>query len=161
MKINIAKELAALRELSTDQLREKYREVFGEPAKTRNKPFLFKRVAWRIQALAEGDLTERARKRAEELANDADLRIRLTGLSSVSPDSSMVVVPFEGGSMLPVTGALITREYKGRKIVVKVLEKGFEYDGEIYRSLSAIAKKITGAHWTGNHFFGLNKGGKR
>jgi Protein of unknown function (DUF2924) len=159
MKINVAKELAGLRELSTDQLREKYREVFGEAAKTRNKPFLFKRVAWRIQALAEGDLSERARQRAEELANDADLRLRMPQMPEASPGSMTAVHAFAVRDRLPMPGSLITREYKGRQIVVKVLEKGFEYNGEVYRSLSAIAKVVTGSHWNGFYFFGLEQGG--
>ena len=66
--------LAALGQMTATQLREQYLQVFGEPARTGNKMFLFKRVAWRIQSLAEGGLSERAKRRAEELARDADLR---------------------------------------------------------------------------------------
>ena len=53
----------------------------------------------------------------------------------------------------------ITRIYKGHTIVVKVLEDGFEYEGERYRSLSAIARAVTGSHWSGNRFFGLDQKG--
>src|SRR3978361_2239227 len=69
--------LEALRRMTPGQLREKYAEVFGEPTRSGNKDFLFKRLAWRIQSLAEGTLSGRARKRAEELARDADLRTTL------------------------------------------------------------------------------------
>lgn len=62
MAQNIAAELAALRRMTPAQLREKYAEVFGESTRTGNKDFLFKRVAWRIQSLAEGTLSERARQ---------------------------------------------------------------------------------------------------
>jgi hypothetical protein len=58
------------------ELREKYLDVFGEETRSYHKEFLRKRIAWRIQARAEGDLSERARRRAEELADDADFRIR-------------------------------------------------------------------------------------
>lgn len=56
---------------------------------------------------------------------------------------------------LPVTGSLLKRKYKGRVIMVKVLEKGFEYEGKIFKNLTSIAEKITGKHWSGYEFFGL------
>jgi hypothetical protein len=58
-------------------------------------------------------------------------------------------------------GAIITRQYKGEIIEVRVLQKGFEFDGEVIRTLSAVAKKITGTHWNGYHFFKLGKKGQR
>src|SRR5687768_12311828 len=66
--------ISALRNMTVGQLRDRYAEVFGEPTRSGNKDFLFKRVAWRIQSLADGGLSERARRRAEELARDADVR---------------------------------------------------------------------------------------
>jgi len=72
MDLNVEKEVVALRQMTVPQLREKYRDVFGHETRSRHKAFLIKRIVWRLQALAEGDLTERARRRAEELANDAD-----------------------------------------------------------------------------------------
>ena len=72
--MNVGKEISRLRQMTVSQLRDKYREVFGEPTRAGNKDFLFKRIAWRIQSLEEGDLSERARHRAAELARDADLR---------------------------------------------------------------------------------------
>ena len=74
--MNVGKELAALRRMSVDGLRSRYAEVFGETTNGRHKEWLIKRIIYRIQALAEGDLSERARQRAAELANDADLRRR-------------------------------------------------------------------------------------
>ena len=58
----------------------------------------------------------------------------------------------------PKTGTLLTREYKGQQIRVLVLDDGrFEHDGVVYRSLSAVAKTVTGSHWSGNLFFGLRQ----
>jgi hypothetical protein len=74
MDLNVGKELAALNRMSVDALRARYAEVFGEPTNGRHKQWLVKRIIWRMQSLAEGDLTERARRRAAELANDADVR---------------------------------------------------------------------------------------
>jgi hypothetical protein len=72
---DVAKELAALPRMSVAQLREKYATVFGETTTTGNRTWLVRRIAWRIQAHAEGDRSERAKARAAELARDADLRI--------------------------------------------------------------------------------------
>ncbi len=84
MAMNIGKEIAVLKQMTVRELREKFEEVFGEPTRAGNKDFLFKRIAWRIQSLAEGDLSERARRRAELLARDADLR---------TPSARVLIVP--------------------------------------------------------------------
>ena len=156
-KLNIAREVAAMKWMTVKELRERYLEVFGEQTRSGNKDFLWKRIAWRIQAEAEGDLTERARRRAEELANDADLRIRRPpDKSEQSPTSTKAAkVDFgsRAGELMP--GTVLTRSYKGRTITVTVLDKGYEHEGEVYRSLSAVAKAVTGSHWNGNYFFGL------
>ena len=62
--------------MTVGQLKDRYREVFGEDTRSNHKQFLFRRIAWRVQANAEGGLSERARRRALEIADDADLRIR-------------------------------------------------------------------------------------
>ena len=160
MKMDIAQELRLLKGMCVAELREKYREVFGEMPRSQHKDFLRKRIAWRIQALAEGDLSERARRRAEELANDADLRIRAPkgGVKRISPDfkERTTVHQFSPtNNRLPLPGTILTREYQGETIRVMVLDKGFEYGGQVYRSLSAVAKAVTGSHWSGLLFFGL------
>lgn len=76
MEATTYQEVQGLSRMTVGELRDKYLEVFGEETRSYHKEFLRKRIAWRIQALAEGDLSERARRRAEELANDADLRTR-------------------------------------------------------------------------------------
>src|SRR5215467_1099528 len=68
-------DLSALQRMTTSDLRRRYAEVFGDQPSTWNRVWMLKRIAWRLQALAEGGLSERARRRAEELANDADLRL--------------------------------------------------------------------------------------
>lgn len=155
MALSVPNELAALRRMSTDQLRAKFAETFGEEPRSRHKQWLVKRIIWRIQANAEGDLSARARRRAMELANDADLRVSAPRDLAVADVGHTATKPFVAAERLPMPGAMLTREYRGRTIRVLVLPKGFEFDGQIYRSLSAVAKAVTGAHWNGYHFFGL------
>jgi len=163
MPTNMNAEIAALKRMTPAQLRDKYAEVFGEPSRSGNKDFLFKRIAWRIQSLAEGDLSERARQRAAELACDADIRVTMPRQPKVRTDTPQATVT---GTLprsaprdrLPMPGTILTRQYRGRLIEATVLPKGFEWEGEVYRSLSAVAKAVTGSHWNGFLFFGLNNG---
>jgi hypothetical protein len=157
MHVNVAKEVAALEGMTVGELRAKYAQVFGEETRVGNKAWLIKRIVWRLQALAEGDLSERARRRAAELANDADLRLSPPRVAKDAP------VPANGNgkasrripmdSRLPLPGTILTRWYKGQTLKVQVLRHGFEYDGQVYKSLSAAAKAITGSHTSGFLFF--------
>jgi Protein of unknown function (DUF2924) len=159
--LNIGKEVAALQRLTVTQLRARYAEVFGEPTSANNRPWLLKRIAWRLQALAEGSLTERARRRAAELANDADLRLRppkvKPGGATAEPARERPL-RFQPDGRLPPPGTVITRRYKGETLHVKVLPHGFEHEGKVHGSLSAVAKAVTGSHCNGYLFFRL--GGK-
>ncbi len=165
MNRTLKAEIEGLRRMTVGQLRAKHLELFGEECRSNHKDFLFKRIAWRMQAVAEGGLSERARQRAMELANDADLRIRapkdaLANGDAVEP-AHAVEAAVDGGNdpRLPMPGTILTREYKGRIISVEVRENGFEFDGKIYKSLSSIARAVTGTRWNGFLFFGL-AGGK-
>jgi hypothetical protein len=163
MPINVGKELAALQRLTTKELQGRYLKLFGETASTWNRNWLVKRIAWRLQALAEGDLSKRARKRAAELANDADLRMNppraTSGAETVDATVRTVtaVLPDTTDRRLPPPGSTISREYRGGVVQVKVLDDGFEYAGEVYKTLSAVAKAITGSHCNGYAFFRIGK----
>ncbi|MBI4579827.1 MAG: DUF2924 domain-containing protein [Planctomycetes bacterium] len=160
----MGKEIAALKRMTVKELQAKHVEVFGEETRSHHKEYLVKRIAWRIQANAEGDLSERARQRAMELANDADLRThapRNPTAHEAAGQTKSAAIQIDHDARLPMPGAIVTREYKGKTIQVHVLPNGFEYEGEVYRTLSAVAKAVTGAHWNGYHFFGLGGNGKR
>ena len=73
--LDIDAEVAVMQGMTVGQLRQRYADVYGEPTRSRHRMHLIRKIAWRMQALAEGDLSERARQRAEELANDADVRV--------------------------------------------------------------------------------------
>ncbi len=147
--------------MTVPQLRIQHQELFGKPPRSAHKQHLVRRIAWRIQALAEGDLSERARRRAAELACDADLRLRAprrqrsnASQRTGRPNGHLLL----RDPRLPMPGTLLVRRYRGENRQVKVLEQGFEYDDDIYSSLTAVVLKITGKHWNGYHFFGLTKG---
>ena len=163
MDLNIGKEVAALERMTVKQLRARYAEVFGEETLAQNKVWLIKRIAWRLQALAEGDLSERARKRAAELANDADLRMNPPKARPTTAPEDLTqtrTLRFQADDRLPPPGTILTRRYKGETVQVKVLPQGFEYEGEVHGSLSAVARAITGSHCNGYLFFRLgDKGG--
>src|SRR5437762_46945 len=145
MDPSLGRQLALLPRLTVHELRRRFAEVFGEPTLANNRVWLMKRIAWRLQALAEGDLSERARRRAAELANDADLRSyppRASQAATVEKQSTTDAE--QPDSRLPPPGHTLSRLYKGRTLHVRVLPKGFEFEGEMYHSLSAVAKGITG-----------------
>lgn len=158
MKIEVEHEVAALRRATTGQVRERYAELFGEKPRSRHKTYLVRRIAWRLQALAEGGLSERARRRAEELANEADVRVTPPRTFSRPTDSqqvSMRLAISSGDPRLPSPGTALVRQYKGQTIRVLVLSDGLEFDGNHYKSLSAVARVITGTHCNGYRFFKL------
>jgi len=133
-----------------DQVRAKYRELFGEEPRSKHREVLFRQVVWRMQALAEGGLSEPARKRALAIVNDADLR----KLPARSGHALTHGYEHRRDPRIP-PGTVLQRDHDGATITVKVLANGFEHDGKRYSSLSAIATQVTGTRWNGLVFFGL------
>ena len=156
MNSELRSEIEGLRKLKTKQLQERYRELFGEASPSCNSQHLFRRIAWRLQARANGGLSETATQRATHLAADVDLRLRAPRqfwedlLRGGGPQE---FVSGQRDARLPVPGSVLTRRYQGRSVAVTVLEKGFEYEGRRYGSLSAIAYTATGTRWNGFLFF--------
>ena len=155
MEVNIVNEVAALQRLSVGQLRQRFTELFGEATNASNRTWLIKRIAWRMQALAEGDLSQRARQRAAELARDTDLRLNpplIKATTTTSPPEP-VNMPAPVDRRLPPPGTILARPYKGQLVQVQVLTDGFAYAGRVFPSLSAVAKTVTGSHCNGFLFF--------
>ncbi len=117
MNLNVGKEVAALQRMTVRELRTRYAEVFGEETRAGNKAWLVKRIAWRLQSLAEGDLSERARQLAAELANDADVRLSPPKAKPASPTpvgrTTTATLAIKADNRLPLPGTVIVREYKG------------------------------------------------
>lgn len=166
MSETIQRELAALENMTTGELVQRYEKLHGHACRTRHRAYLKRKIAWRIQANAEGDLSERARRRAAELADDAEVRVMAPKAVVCPPQSGTGVTTtraFDPATprdpRLPPPGSAIVRKYKGKTARVVVLEdgEGFEYDGDRYASLTAVAKRITGMHINGFRFFQLKE----
>src|SRR5262245_16430615 len=169
--MNLADDLAALPQLTMAQLRQRYAELFGEASRATNKTWLMRRLAWRLQSLALGDLSQRARDRAAQLANDADLRLSTPKSSVAHPrvpvraelaavtSAVAAVAAMPQDPRLPPPGTVLSRLYKGQQLNVTVLASGFAFQGQVFASLSALAKAITGSHCNGFHFFRLTNTG--
>jgi len=160
MDITLRREIEELRGACIAQIRARYREVFEEEPRSKHREQLLRRLVWRLQAVAEGGLSEAARQRAYGIADETDLR--------VLPPRGFVVNPTPGEPLvgrsrphvdrrIPLPGAILKREYNGSAITVKVLMDGFEHQGRRYGSLSAIASAVTGTRWNGLAFFGLTR----
>ena len=157
---DVIRRVRALRDLSIRELKDRYAALFDEAPNTHNRDWLVKRLAWRIQALAFGGLTEAVRQRAETLARDEDLRVRMPPFFKqqlFAEPEAKPLPPLHRDTRLPGSGTVLTRRYKGTTYQVLMLDHGFQFQGQVYASLSAVAKVITGAHWNGFRFFGLRQ----
>jgi DUF2924 family protein len=134
-------QIAELVERSTDQLRLAWRGAHGaEPPRGLSRDLLIRSLANQLQERTHGAMSQTLRRRMEFLVRNSE------------KDGA----PFDPVPTLK-TGATLVRQWRGHAHTVLVRHDGFEYDGKRYRSLSVIAERITGAHWSGPRFFGLNK----
>src|SRR5260370_3790094 len=121
----IGKQRRALQRLTSPQLRGRYAAVVGEPTPANNRTWLIKRIAWRLQALAEGGLSERARRRAAELANDADLRLNPPRpprtADPAQAQATLRTEPPAPDRRLPPPRTLRTRTYQGAPLDAQLL----------------------------------------
>ena len=146
------RELVALDAMTVGELAEKYRAVFGVPTRTRNKEYLRRHIAWRIQELAEGGLSPRALERIEQLAPQAPVRWQKHLKPGVTAGDSAAAEP-PRDPRLPPVGTVVTRVHNGIEHKVTILADGFEYNGQCHRSLSKVARLIAGTPWNGFTFF--------
>jgi hypothetical protein len=167
----IAAEIAELENLAVSELAERWQDLFGEAPRSRNKAWLRKRIAYRMQEIAFGGLSPAALARIDELAEKAPIRRRggrlLSAFTNGEPErrekpvgpqrrvAAEPTVPSDRDERFSPEGFILTREHRGETHEVEVLEDGFEYDGRPYRTLSEVARAITGAKWNGYTFFGL------
>jgi hypothetical protein len=146
--------LAELSELTIGQLAARYEKLFGEKCRSRNRRYVYRRVAWKMQAEDEGGLSERAILRATVVAGESLLRVT-PPKARKSKKEVPASIPANWDTRIPPPGQVIERHYKGKLLIVMVMTDCFEFDGEQYKSLTAVARAITGSHCNGFHFFKL------
>ena len=148
----ILSRILALKTASLAELQKEYGALYGDKkALSSNKTYLWQRIAYRIQEIEYGGLPKEAKNKVKKLAQEYD------------PINNKALRPANGAEnrcvsrdrRLPLPGTIITKNYKGTDIRVKILEKSFEYNGKVYRSLTSIAKEVTGSHWNGYLFLNL------
>jgi hypothetical protein len=147
MRNGVLAQIAELQELSHAELQERWRALHGAEPPTYNRALLIKRLAYRVQELAYGGLSEFAR---------AELRRHMQAERLDAEEAEVARLKRrQRKNGMPVAGTRLIREWQGRRYEVTVVDGGFEYEGRRYRSLTAITKAITGTHWNGPAFFGL------
>lgn len=156
MNVDISGQIENLKQITTGELIAKYSELFPDKKPhSKNAEYLRKKIAYKIQAEALGGISETAKVKLEQFIqvydpiNNKILR-KIAGPEELQGKGKR-------DRRLPIPGTVITKLYKGTLIKVKVLDKGFEYEDRYYRSLSSLAKKISGTHANGYLFFRLQE----
>ena len=161
MDTGVIGQIAAIRKMTVAELRREWERLNDEPARSKNRDYLWRRLAWRVQEIAHGGLPSTAKARIDDLAPDTFARaatprgavdaVLAASAQTADPESRRIRDP-----RLPAPGSVITKPYKGRDLRVTVRDDGFEFDGAMYASLTAIAKYVTGSkNINGKLFFGL------
>ena len=138
---SVLAQIAALRSMPAPELRKQWQKLFDTPPPRYNRRFLESRLAYRIQELAYGGLKPAAVARLEALGEQLD--------------GGRITVRRQRADNRPMAGTRLIREYQGIEHCATVLQDGYEWQGRPYKSLSAIARAITGTRWNGLVFFGL------
>jgi len=150
----IVEEINELRSMAVSDLVTRYEEVFAKPPRIKNRDHLWRRIAWKIQEQRFGGLPGPARRTLNALMGEIELpdqMIRKAGTAHAAPQRPG----------RPAIGTTLVRAWHDREYRVRVMENGFELDGVVHKSLSAVAKAITGQAWNGSLFFHLKKRGKK
>lgn len=159
MDTSIINRIRALQAMTVGELRIEWERLYGESTHSRNKTYLWRRLAWRVQELQLGGLPESAKARILDLA-PATLG-RPQAPPGFLPAAEDVPTPpglkTRRDPRLPAPGSTIVREYRGQALRLQVLTDGFELDGVHYDSLSEAARVVTGQRWNGPLFWGLRE----
>jgi hypothetical protein len=163
VKKTLRQQIDELAAMDLAALQTRHLEFFGKETTCAHRRFLFRKLAWHLQAKAEGGLPESAIELARSIARDTPLRNRvLTNAdrrrAGMPMDySSTTTIEPAHDARTPLPGGLIVKQYRGKTYVVTVRDNGFEYEGCLFPSLSAVALEITRTKWNGYLFFGLTK----
>jgi hypothetical protein len=135
--------LSALKNMSVKDLKAEWQSLYGEPAPNNSRIFLEIRLGYRIQELTYGGLDRETRRMLDLLADEVE---------GLARRKNQIADPRN-----PVAGTKLVREWNGVEHTVTVLTDGFEWQGRKYKSLSGIAREITGTRWNGYRYFGLRE----
>lgn len=135
--------LATLKAMSVRDLKAEWEKLFGSAAPNNSRTFLEMRIAYRIQELTYGGPDRETRRMLDLLADEVE---------GVARRKNQIADPRN-----PVVGTRLIREWDGVEQTVIVLTDGFDWQGRKYKSLSAVARAITGTRWNGYRFFGLRE----
>ena len=150
MREDIQAKVDRLYSLSAKELMREYIRLTGDSYYTNKRKSLIRRIAWLYQIKDEKPISQIAENRIKELAQTSKLRIR-------TPNKFMQKIPnkIQSRQTTLEPGTIITKDYNGNHFEVVVLDKGFMWNNTIYKSISGVAKAITGSHWNGKLFFGI------
>ena len=157
MDKSMLSQISALQRKSVAELQAEWIRLYGEPTRSRNKQFLYRRIAWRIQELQHGGLSDHARSRIDELAATEFTRARTPQPLQGAPEHVEMARGPQRDPRLPSPGTVIVRAYKGRELRLVVHDDHFELDGQSFGSLSEAARHVTGSRWNGPLFWGVTK----
>jgi hypothetical protein len=164
VETSIVTQIRSLQRMTVADLRHEWERLYGEPTRSRNRDFLWRRLAWRVQELAHGGLSEAAKAKIVKFAPTPTTRARVpAGLEPPAEAPGRVETRTRTirDSRLPSPGTVLSRRYRGREIRVLVFEDGYEWDGRKFDSLTAVARTVTGQHWNGRLFFGVTQRKRR
>jgi hypothetical protein len=163
VKKTLRQQIDELAAMDVAALQTRHLELFGEETTCAHRQHLFRKLAWHFQAKVHGGLPESAIELARSIARDTPLRNRVL----TNADRRQAGMPMDNSSTTtiepahdartPLPGGLIVKQYRGNTYVVTVRDNGFEYEGCLFPSLSAVAFEITRTKWNGYLFFGLTK----
>lgn len=157
--LEIVQKIRQLQAMSVGELLVEWERLYGESTRTRNKAYLWKRLAWRVQELKYGGLSDAAKQRLKELAPTGLAFVRARRPDGFDPEEIAATGPAttpaktKRDARLPVPGSVITRTWRGHELRLLVRDNGFELEGTRYGSLSEAARGVTGAHWNGRLFW--------
>lgn len=143
----VLKQIADLPNLTYDELVQLWRTLHGNEPPAYNRQFIMKRLAYRIQEIAYGGLSDETHRKMDAV-------LKRHGYDENGMLAKASRRRNGRAKDTPVVGSRLVRQWNGRRYEVTALHDGFEFEGRKYRSLSAIAKAITGTHWNGRAFFG-------
>ena len=155
MTDSVLRQVANLHKLSHGELLDLWKTLKGSDPPAYNRTYIISRLAYRIQEIAYGGLQEADHEQMGQILRDE-------GFDPARAESPERRRQRDTGRRKdgPVAGTKLVRYWNGKTYEVTAVHGGFEFEGRLFRSLSAIAKAITGAHWNGHEFFGTKKRGQ-